>query len=97
MDLISIVVPCYNEQEALPEFYKEINKVLQDMNNVSFEMIFIDDGSKDASFSICLGYEKRFENVFAFHQKNAGPGSARNFGLKHINGKYINLNINESF
>lgn len=48
---LSIIVPCYNEQEALPIFYREVTKVLHDMNQ-TYEIIFIDDGSKDDSLSI---------------------------------------------
>ena len=39
MDKISVVVPCYNEQEALPYFYKEINKISKEMGKVEFEFI----------------------------------------------------------
>ena len=41
MDKISVIVPCYNEEESLPLFYKEINKVINKMKEVSFELIFI--------------------------------------------------------
>ena len=44
---ISIIVPCYNEEEALPIFYKEIDKVSKSMKSVDFEILFINDGSKD--------------------------------------------------
>ena len=84
-DLVSVIVPIYNREEKLPKCVESI--LLQTYPNI--EILLIDDGSKDASFSICLGYEKRFENVFAFHQKNAGPGSARNFGLKKARGKFV--------
>ena len=47
MDLISIVVPCYNEQETVPIFYKKLEEVKQKMPLVEFEYWFIDDGSSD--------------------------------------------------
>ena len=51
MQLISIVVTCYNEQEVLPLFYKEINKVMAQIKDkhpdTEFELLFINDGSKD--------------------------------------------------
>ena len=50
MELISVVVPCYNEEESLPLFYDEIKRVSAEMkenNELSFEYIFVDDGSKD--------------------------------------------------
>ena len=47
MDLISIVVPCYNEQETVPIFYKKLEEVKQKMPLVEFVYWFIDDGSSD--------------------------------------------------
>ena len=47
MPKISIVVPCYNEEAALPLFYQEITRVAGEMDDVDFEFVFIDDGSKD--------------------------------------------------
>ena len=42
-----LVIPCYNEQEALPLFYEELNKVTKQLSSYDFEMLFVDDGSKD--------------------------------------------------
>ena len=50
--LLSIVVPCYNEAEALPFFFKEICKVAQKMAELDFEFIFINDGSIDKTLEI---------------------------------------------
>ena len=52
MKKISIVVPCYNEEEALPIFYKEITKITKQMKKVDFEFIFVDDGSKDKTLEV---------------------------------------------
>ena len=49
MDKISIIVPCYNEEESIPLFYKEISKVIKKMKNVTFELLFVNDGSTDNS------------------------------------------------
>ena len=46
--LISLIVPCYNEQEALPIFYEESTKVLAGMD-CEYEFLFVNDGSKDAT------------------------------------------------
>ena len=48
-ELISIVVACYNEEEVLPIFYDEINKVSNKMKNINFEFLFVDDVSKDGT------------------------------------------------
>ena len=54
MDKISIVVPCYNEEESIPLFYEEIKKQEKKMNGVCFELWFVDDGSKDKTWDkIC--------------------------------------------
>ena len=50
MDKISVIVSCYNEQESLPLFYKEMERVRkQDFEGIDFEYIFVNDGSKDKS------------------------------------------------
>ena len=52
MDKISVVVPCYNEEEALPVYYKEMCRVMDEMKDVVFELVFVDDGSSDATLGI---------------------------------------------
>ena len=52
MDRISIVVPCFNEEEALPIYYREMCKIMDEMQDAEFELLFIDDGSKDQTLSI---------------------------------------------
>lgn len=47
MDKITVIVPCYNEQEVLPLFYQEIEKVRSGMPEVDFEYLFVNDGSSD--------------------------------------------------
>lgn len=49
MDKISIIVPCYNEEESIPLFYKEISKIIKKMKDVTFELLFVNDGSTDNS------------------------------------------------
>ena len=52
MKKISIIVPCYNEEVALPLFYEELNKQTRILSNYDFEFIFVNDGSKDNTFSV---------------------------------------------
>ena len=48
MDKISIIIPCFNEEEALPIYYTEMKKVMDTMKKqIDFELIFVDDGSSD--------------------------------------------------
>ena len=51
MDKITIVVPCYNEEDALEYFYAEMKKVMEKMQEVCFEILFVDDGSKDQTLA----------------------------------------------
>ena len=47
MEKITVIVPCYNEQEALHYYYEEMSRVMNEMKEVGFELLFINDGSKD--------------------------------------------------
>ena len=60
---ISIIVPCYNEEEALPIFYKEINRVSKEMKEVNFEFLFINDGSRDKTLDILRDLSKKDKRV----------------------------------
>ena len=52
MDKISVIVPCYNEQEAIPIFYKEIVKTAEELRGkAELQVLFVNDGSKDASLA----------------------------------------------
>ena len=63
MEKMSIVVPCYNEEKALPIFYNEIIKVSKEFENVEFEYIFVDDGSKDKTLDLVTDYRKNDARV----------------------------------
>lgn len=52
MDKISIVVPCYNEEESLPLFYREVSKVMEGIPDTETEFIFVDDGSNDHTMEV---------------------------------------------
>ena len=63
MNKISIVVPCYNEEKAIPLFYESIKKVVRSMETVKFEFIFIDDGSNDETLNILKKYSAQDKTV----------------------------------
>ncbi|MBQ0065557.1 MAG: glycosyltransferase family 2 protein [Firmicutes bacterium] len=89
MDLISVIVPCFNEQEALPYFYEEINKVSQKMNNSSFEFLFVDDGSKDRTLSILKELAQKDERVkYISFSRNFGKEAAIYAGFENCKGDY---------
>ena len=92
MELISIVVPCYNEEEALPLFYKEIKKVMVDMDNIDFEILFVNDGSKDKTLNILKNFsatDERFKYIS--FSRNFGKEAALYAGLEHAKGDYVTL------
>ena len=70
---ISIVVPCYNEQESLPIFYEEITKIAKEMKEQDFEFVFVNDGSKDNTLKILKDLAKKDDRVrFISFSRNFG-------------------------
>ena len=84
---VSVIIPVYNTEKYLSAC---IDSVLQ-QDNVSFEIILVDDGSTDSSANICDTYAKDYDNIKAIHIQNSGPATAKNIGLKHVQGNYIAL------
>lgn len=85
--LVSIITPMYNGERFVA---KTIESVLK-QNYTKWEMIIIDDGSKDNSPAIVEEYSKRDERIKLVRQKNAGSGAARNNGIRRAKGQYICL------
>ena len=86
---ISIIVPSYNEEEAIPLFYKEIDKVSKDMS-VDFEFIFVNDGSKDKTIEIVKELSKKDKRVKYIHfSRNFGKEAAMMAGLEYSSGDYV--------
>lgn len=92
MHKISIVIPCFNEAKALPYYFKEMNKVIKHMNDVTFELIFIDDGSKDETL-LCLKQEalKNACVKYISFSRNFGKEAAIFAGLENSSGDYVGL------
>lgn len=92
MKKITVIVPCYNEQEALPLFYEEITKVSKEMNNIEFEYLFVNDGSKDKTLEILRDLSKKDKRVrYVSFSRNFGKEAAMYAGLKNSTGDYITL------
>lgn len=86
---LSIIIPAYNEAESLPELSIWIQKVM-DENQFSFEMIFIDDGSKDNTWQVIEKLASENKNIKAIKfQRNYGKSPALNEGFKMAQGEYI--------
>jgi len=87
-ELISIVVPCYNEEESIPIFYQEISKV-SDRMNVNFEYIFIDDGSHDNTLKVLRELSKKDKRVrYISFSRNFGKEAGMYAGLEAVKGDY---------
>lgn len=88
---ISVIVPCYNEQEAIPFFYEEIVKVSHNMENEAvFEYLFINDGSKDKTIEVLRDLAQKDERVkYVSFSKNFGKEAAMYAGLEKSTGDYI--------
>jgi len=89
MKKISIIVPCYNEEQAIPFFYEEITKITKEMK-INFEYIFVNDGSKDNTIKVIKEYAKKDKKVKFIHfSRNFGKESAMLAGLKLSTGDYV--------
>ena len=90
MELITIIVPCYNEEEALPLFYEEITKVAKTMKQVKFEFLFINDGSKDKTLPILRKMSENDSRVrYISFSRNFGKESAMYAGFEEANGDFV--------
>lgn len=83
--LVSIIIPVYNCEKYVERCVQSV--VQQTYRNL--EIIMIDDGSRDKSGLICDSYAEKDHRIKVIHQKNAGPGQARNTGLSHVTGTYL--------
>lgn len=83
--LISVIIPVYNVEKYIERCLKSILK--QDYDN--FEIIAVDDGSKDNSGKICDLMAKEDNRIKVLHIANGGAGNARNIGIEHATGDYI--------
>lgn len=93
MDKISVIVSCYNEEESLPLFYEEMERVRkQDFQDIDFEYIFVNDGSKDKTLDKMKELRKIDEKVrFISFSRNFGKEAAMFAGLEAAKGDYITL------
>lgn len=88
-ELISLVVPCYNEEQSLPYFWKETTAVMRQMDYLDFEVIFVDDGSRDKTLEILRALAASDSRVkYLSFSRNFGKEAAMYAGLEHAKGDY---------
>ena len=85
MSLISIIMPVYNAEKTVE---KSIDSIINQTCG-NWELVAVDDGSKDSSAAILEKYAKEHSNIRYFCQTNAGPGAARNLAISEAIGDYI--------
>ena len=92
-NLISIIIPCYNEEDSITYFYDAITKqsaVMQNKYKVDFEYLFINDGSRDNTLNIIKEYAKKDERVkYISFSRNFGKEAAIYAGLKNADGDFV--------
>lgn len=94
MSLLSVIVPCYNEEEAIPYFYEEMLKTIDvfknDFPEVEFEMLFIDDGSRDKTLEVLREYNVKDNRVrYVSFSRNFGKEAGIYAGLDNAKGDYV--------
>lgn len=90
MKKLSIVVPCYNEQESIPFFYDEIKKIEKELK-VKLEIIFVNDGSRDKTIELIKDLSKDKIIKYISFSRNFGKEAAMLAGLEHASGDYITI------
>jgi glycosyltransferase involved in cell wall biosynthesis len=86
---ISLIIPCYNEEESLHPLYEELKNVTGSMPNYDFEMIFVNDGSKDKTLSILKEFAEIDERVtYISFSRNFGKEAAMYAGFCNVSGDY---------
>ncbi len=89
-DTLTVVVPCYNEQDAIPLFYEEICRVMDEMSFLDFTVLMVNDGSKDNTLAIMEALsEKDSRMQYLSFSRNFGKEAAIYAGLQHSKGDYV--------
>ena len=90
MEKVSIIVPCYNEMEAIPYFYKEIKEVFKKIN-YDLELIFVDDGSSDDTLKVIKDLTSDKKVKYLSFSRNFGKEAAMYAGLSSASGDYVTV------
>ena len=94
MNKISIVIPCFNEEEALPVYYEEMSRIMKHMQGVDFELLFVDDGSSDRTLGIMKSLHERDERCkYLSFSRNFGKEAAIYAGLSNAEGNYVTMKL----
>lgn len=90
MDKISLIIPCYNEESSLPHLVPELNKVMADMSQCSFEVILIDNCSEDNTLKMMKEIHEKDERYqYVSFSRNFGKDSSMTAGLQVSTGDFV--------
>ena len=90
--LVSLMVPCYNEEEALPYLYDALCKVMDECSKYEYELIFVNDGSRDKTLSVLKDMAEKDSRVhYISFSRNFGKEAAMYAGLDAAKGDWVGL------
>ncbi len=90
MQTLTLIIPCYNEEQALPYFYEEVCRVGQELKNYRLELLFVNDGSKDGTLSVIKGFAEQDERVkYLSFSRNFGKEGAMYAGFCNASGDLV--------
>lgn len=90
MKKVSLIIPCFNEEEVIGILYDELKKVTAQMSQYAFELLFVDDGSKDGTLSILRELAQQDDRVVYYSfSRNFGKEAAMYAGFCHATGDYV--------
>jgi glycosyltransferase involved in cell wall biosynthesis len=85
--LVSILIPCYNEQASLPTLYTELSEVINGLNDYDFEILFVNDGSKDNTLELIKAFHEADKRIsYVDLSRNFGKENAMLAGFDHVKG-----------
>ena len=94
---LSIIIPVYNVEKHLGKCIDSIQSALSQIDSDEYEIILVNDGSKDSSGEICDKYAMAFENISVVHKDNGGVSEARNDGIRLAKGEFITFIDSDDF
>ena len=90
MKKVTIIVPTYNEEESLPFLYERLNKLINNVQNYEFEIIFVNDGSNDKTIELIKEYRKKDNRInYVDFARNFGKETAMIAGLDYATGDCV--------
>lgn len=89
MEVCTCIVPCFNEEEAIPFYYEEMLKVMPQIPELEFELLFVDDGSSDGTLKVLKELAQKDKRVkYISFSRNFGKEAALYAGLQNVSGNY---------